>query len=965
MSTAIQHTGFLLPQSVVSSGEITSNPWTQQNSILQKDSLYALSNPAQGLASDIIIGNYSPNLPQDAVVVGIALRLFGYSGPVTIPATELTLYAYDDTGAVPQLYPYLAPLSLTQAPDEYDLGSPTYLFSVSWTVDQINNLKFALVANGQILVDTLVMDIYYYVEDTIIPIDPGAACLNCQMPLQIPPVYLRVPLSADVSDPNSLVMITSPLKYADGRYVQVSDITECGIGYLFMTLDQGKININGNNFTENAKSNFWETLPDGDTRWVFNSITERALEFKGTGQHNIDLLSEHDPNSEVVFSNSVPFYNIFVRACQAGIVFSKPISVLLNGTLIANPVTKFNFMSGFSVVQDSIDPEQVNINAVSGGTTPPQVQDVTKFTSFDVQVDHGEALLNVSGLNRGAVIQILTEELAAITSVEVGGVPCTMVTQTTDAGTNQRNEIWTCVNPPLGAQLVTVDLDIDAFLTFGAEALSEIDITDMVGVVATPTSAVSTTPSISLITDRDNSIVIDSLGTAQTPILYAQGSAQALNWFYTANNVTRQGGSSVESAGLQPDTISMDYTITQNTRWTMCAIEIHGITAATTAGVSAIVAGVNTTISSTGPGGTGIVTINSTGGGGSGSSTSLPINQTAHGLAVNNVIGSNNVSGKYKKVIATAVDNTPLGFVTTVVDPNNFIITTDGYATIDTTGMAIGDVIFHDPTVNGGYTNVQPSPSQVTTKLGVVTGVNQVLIDIDDNFSGGSSTSADVELKVGVGSATDITWFNTHIPFALANDSEPNINVWNIVAASVVNPTYVNFSDGEYVEISSSQGALLPDLTGGLPDGYKFNSTKQAIFSCAIYPTTTGANKGGLGFNAIGGHAIITAQGGNALSVGFVRDSAGQWYARTATGAAHTETVISISDLNVHVLRCEYDPANAIPQARFYVDGVLVATIITTIPSSVGTVVGWSAGQNTGTEVAIDTCTVPSFAVEY
>jgi hypothetical protein len=716
MSTAIQHTGFLLPQSVVSSGEITSNPWTQQNNILQQDSLYALSNPAQGLASDIIIGNYSPNLPQDAVVVGIALKLFGYSGPVTIPATELTLYAYDDTGAVPQLYPYLAPISLTQAPDEYDLGSPTYLFSVSWTVDQINNLKFALVANGQILVDTLVMDIYYYVEDTIIPIDPGAACLNCQMPLQIPPVYLRVPLSADVSDPNSLVMITSPLKYADGRYVQVSDITECGIGYLFMTLDQGKININGNNFTENAKSNFWETLPDGDTRWVFNSITERALEFKGTGQHNIDLLSEHDPNSEVVFSNSVPFYNIFVRACQAGIVFSKPISVLLNGTLIANPVTKFNFMSGFSVVQDSIDPEQVNINAVSGGTTPPQVQDVTKYTSFDVQVDHGEALLNVSGLNRGAVVQILTEELATITSVEVGGVPCTMVTQTTDVGTNQRNEIWTCVNPPLGAQLVTVDLDIDAFLTFGAEALSEIDITDMVGVVATPTSAVSTTPSISLITDRDNSIVIDSLGTAQTPILYAQGSAQALNWSYTANNVTRQGGSSVESAGLQPDTISMDYTITQNTRWTMCAIEIHGITAATTAGVSAIVAGVNVTISSTGPGGTGIVTINSTGGGGSASEVVSPvITQNAHGFAVGDLIYCD-ANDHYDLAIALSTSPTDvranaIGKVLTVPTVNTFTyaqtLIQDSTGTIPA-GTA-GQALWLSATTPGAITATKPS----------------------------------------------------------------------------------------------------------------------------------------------------------------------------------------------------------------------------------------------------------------
>lgn len=218
--------------------------------------------------------------------------------------------------------------------------------------------------------------------------------------------------------------------------------------------------------------------------------------------------------------------------------------------------------------------------------------------------------------------------------------------------------------------------------------------------------------------------------------------------------------------------------------------------------------------------------------------------------------------------------------------------------------------------------------------------------------------------KVGVGETSDIEWFNIQLPFSMANSAEPEVNVWTITGVTSVNPSILDFGNGDSVVNSSDQNGILPDTDNtGSDCQYQFDSNTQAIFQCVVFTDATdGANTGGVGFVAVGQN-IAAYQGTNTLSVGFVRSAAGAWYARCATGAAFTETAVSISDSAKHVLRVEYDPDNSTPQARFYVDGTLSATITTNVPSAVDTKVGWSAANNAANS-AIDYVTCPSFAVE-
>lgn len=219
--------------------------------------------------------------------------------------------------------------------------------------------------------------------------------------------------------------------------------------------------------------------------------------------------------------------------------------------------------------------------------------------------------------------------------------------------------------------------------------------------------------------------------------------------------------------------------------------------------------------------------------------------------------------------------------------------------------------------------------------------------------------------KVGVGEIADIEWFNIQLPFSMVNTTDIQGNVWtgDTIGVAPVSPSFIELAAADKVLIDSDQNSLLPDFN--VANGYHFDSNNQAIFSCIIRAATSGANnRGGVGFTAIGGFAFVNSQGSNTLGVGFVRDGAGQWYSRCADGAAFTENAVAITDGVPSVLRCEYDPGNATPQARFYVDGILVDTITTNVPSAINTIVGWAAGQSAALQIATEVVSCPSFAVE-
>jgi hypothetical protein len=224
--------------------------------------------------------------------------------------------------------------------------------------------------------------------------------------------------------------------------------------------------------------------------------------------------------------------------------------------------------------------------------------------------------------------------------------------------------------------------------------------------------------------------------------------------------------------------------------------------------------------------------------------------------------------------------------------------------------------------------------------------------------TGGESS---VALKVGVGSSDDINWLNIQFPFSSSIEN----SLWQANNVSIIqSPTRARFDNiNRYIHFNSNAyyGAVFPNFPTG---NYQFNSNKQIIFSCAAFVNTSNNNQGGIGFCVLDDYFVGDFHTNN-IGIGFIKDNTNQWYARAANGTSYTENTISISGNTKHVFRLEYDPGNSTPQARFYIDGILVSIITTNLPLNSGNGVGFGAGNYTGgTLGCLEEILCPSFAVE-
>lgn len=688
----IQSTTFTLPTAPISNGTITGNPWSNPNNLLLVDGEVSQSNPNNS-ASDVIIGNYNlrrPDgqygMPQDAVIVGIEMELIAKRGATVSPPITITPYFVDNTSGEDVYYPYVTPFSgLTPDLDTYVLGGQNYLFATEFTPDQINNMKMALVANGDVYVDSLLVKVYYYIPDPVEPPTPvGDSCEDCDSPIQAQPFYLALPFLA-----NETKAYLKSFNYPDGLPIQYEDLGACG-GAINLVFDEGKPKVQGSNFEENAKVAIWTYLPNGTVELDFVTLENRGLAFKTPYEHDADLLSDHDANSKVIISNNAPYEGQKLRLCQRGSIFSGPISVEDEEIEVAAAVEIFNFKGGGVIASvDPSDPNKVNVTiAGAGGTTPPQRDTVESATSGDEQVssltwDHA-----CSGVNRLLVVEISSEQSKTITGVTYGGTPFTQKVSNTNVGGNIRSEIWTLIAPPAGNSEIEVTFSAPSYCCAGSESFVGVDQTTPTGDTSVGNNT-SNAPTVTVTTLYDNSIVVDSLVTAQTPILYTIGANQIENWHHTTNSDTRQGGSSVEAAGSIGDNVVMDYSITQSTPWVMTAMEIKGITSSS----------------------------------GGGADIDLEVNQVGHGLTEGSVVRSLGVANQYVRAQAdTSSHAEVVGIVKEVIDANNFILSKDAYYS----GAAIpsgtpGNGVFLSPTVPGAITTTIPvTPGQVIKPLGVL-----------------------------------------------------------------------------------------------------------------------------------------------------------------------------------------------------------------------------------------------------
>lgn len=178
--------------------------------------------------------------------------------------------------------------------------------------------------------------------------------------------------------------------------------------------------------------------------------------------------------------------------------------------------------------------------------------------------------------------------------------------------------------------------------------------------------------------------------------------------------------------------------------------------------------------------------------------------------------------------------------------------------------------------------------------------------------TGGSSS----DKKVGVGEIASADAFNSQLVFST--------ELWTTGGTN----RYTNIDFGAGNDAITIAG-IFPGIASG-SSAANFADARVFTIQALVY---LNANVGGFGFNQAGSGTNLETST-NTEGVYFVSDGA-NLYAQVATGAARTQLNLGSSYNSARArLRIEFDRVNATPQARFYVNGTLVATLTTNLPAT-------------------------------
>lgn len=561
-------TGFRLAQAVISNGQVTGNEFSDPNNLLLVDDDVSQSNP-NNAASDVIIGNFIHNLPQDAVVVGIEMKIIGYRGGQVSPPITLTPYAVDNTSGSDLFYAYDTPFSgFTPTMDEYLLGGQNYLFNTDWTVDMINNFKLQLVANGDLFIDAALVQVYYYIANQPEPpVEDDENCADCNSPVQAQPFYLALPFLASETK-----CYLKSFNYPDGTPIQFEDLGACG-GYVDLVFDEGKPKQQGSNFEENARTALWTTLPNGTVEIDFVTLSNRALAFKTPYTHDADLLSDHDANTKVIISNNGAFYNRFLRKCHVGVLVSDVIVTEDEGVEALPVTTTFNFIGDdVQVEPDPLDPKKANVTIISNPTSQtPEVEDTTTGstgagTAVSLTIPH-----TIVSANYLRVWVSCDDEV--ISGVTYDGVAMTLIASETNAPADLKVALYGLLNPNAGANDIVITMAGASHITGGGVAFSNVDPVTPVDGVSSGAIGSSTAPSDAITTTQQNSLVQDVVGAVNN----TTGFSQSYPWTVQGevNAAARPGASSTRKV-ITPATVTDTYAITPTGAWAIILAGVRG-----------------------------------------------------------------------------------------------------------------------------------------------------------------------------------------------------------------------------------------------------------------------------------------------------------------------------------------------------------------------------------------------------
>lgn len=825
-------TSFQLPTSIIANAPGV-NGWINPNNILLVDNNFTVSG---GSTNILEVGNFNLNIPQGSDITNFTIKVIGYVGSFN---TTLQIYAVDNTSGVPLAYPMAPFQGFDGTNTTYTL--PSTLFGTTWTVDQANNIKLQLTANGELWLDAILIQtdyaplptpnqtVYYtgltgafQVGETLSDATSGATGIiatndgvgtltlsNVSGSFAVGDSITGLSSSAiaTVSTPTGVVVIDEfveaiefqlaqsmtsadlymylqSFNYPDGvTQIQYADFW----GEADITIDPGIQGYEEDCIITSVEQNYQGT---GLCRLGFGSLTNRGLLPRYPYTSNPSLIVPHFGTARMVISNSARFYSRFLKRGQIGALVSAPINVDNQGSPLSTVATEFDFTgAGVAASNDGTNPSKKIINIPGSGVNPPNVVSTSSATSGASMVTTLTWNHVSSGINRFLSVQAEINGSATVTGITFNGTQV-LTHRVSVVNGSLDNEQWGIIAPDIGIYPIVVTLSAPAYLTCGAETYNTVNQTTPVGVTQTATGT-SLSPTLTLTTANDNSLVCDSLSTGTLPIVYTVGSGQTVNWDITANPNASQGASSVQSAGSAPDAVTMSWAITQSIPWAQTAMEIIGLfppvtgiqsingdttpaqTIVGTGGTTVSTVSGVTTVHSTSPVSPGITSIN-------GNTTAAQVIVGSTGISVSSTGGTTTIvntgsggGGATQSFIfedfiggtATSGQIGAFGWVTEVIGGGSVTIgggsaTNPGWATL-TSGSTNG--IYNWITLNGYMGDANTPASSYETDINIpvaLAGANEVWFGYfnDNSTTGASYTSSTISKIAFLGDATTGEW---------------------------------------------------------------------------------------------------------------------------------------------------------------------------------------------------------------
>lgn len=843
-----QATGYKLPQSVIS-----NTGWENADRTSFNDGTFAYTVDS---FNRLVVGNFQLNIPQDRNIYNIEVIVTGKRNSYP---TTLKIWAIDNTTGVEQAYA-LSPdfNSFTGNNTTFTLANT--LFGTSWTVDEINNIKLALEADGELYIDSVALNVTYYDVLTQptdgspitggtsgsggngVGIDGSVVCETLMDEfIQAQPFQLARSAKSD-----DTFFILKSFSLPNGVPITMEMVN----GNLYGVAEQGNGSQEETVKITDIIHNYNGT---GLVKIDFGSLSNRGLDFKFPYTSVSSNIKYHVGGAEFVLSNPAVMYTQFLKDSDIGCTISAPISVEDEGVLISSYLRSLNFTGLPITASSSVNingGQDVTVNVTSPGDyVPPTITGTSSGTTGTSMATSLQWIHSVSGVDRLLVVDVVTHETSTITGVTYDGNALVKLSEQTRVSGNLRLERWYMIAPTVGIHTIQVNVNTFSYISGGARGFSGADQTTPFDNVTVGSNGSSLSPINSVTTLANASIVIDALGTSLQPITHTEDSGQDVN-FRITNSANRQISGGSQATGTS-GTFNTNYELSVSTDWVMLSSAVKGIQLPTSvAGQTDIqfqdesinlgTSGTVDTVDFTGSGVTATrtgnkVTVNVTGGGGgAGTDITQTITQTAHGFVVGDWVRSSYVSGQYTKAQADTADNSAvIGLVTAVPNANTFELTKVGSASI-TTGYPIGDALWLSPTTAGAMTNVEPTTiGQIRQPLGYVVGTNEIDIKIqrgDDitSSSGGSGGTFVKRIITKLTAVTSGAATTFVIPHGLGTTpSEMNIEGKRVFDGSArVSSGYSNFSGintcigsvgiaGSHSLIYSSSACLHITNTGG------------------------------------------------------------------------------------------------------------------------------------------------------